>query len=377
MTRSRPLVLEQLEDRTAPAAVSAAVPGVPATLYPDPEAGPPTPPVRTFVTGALGGGQADTRLLEVVDGQQFHFILSGTDPNAPAGTELRMTISDTTGRVVFVLATDDGASWSGDVFLGAGPYRVGFSQGTAVGEAPAHFALSGWGLFGWGWVGPELRDTTQQPLDPSATASAPALSSFFFLPGNSADLFATAAAPQGPSFRVGESRPPSDNGAALTSPTVVAPSSPRVDAIGLLAGGGGAGAPGADAPPAPPQPLASVAVSPASVGRDADGGQTEQFEAAFAAEGGAVAASPVVREVLTTAVPTNAPRPVVANVGSPAELLNLGGDNPVSNARLFWACWLGAAVLSSLALPARWCAVLFPERLRLAAGKPREVPTSV
>src|SRR5262249_37712993 len=134
------------------------------------------PPVQTFVTGDLRpAAGADGRLLDVVDGQQFHFILSAASAGAPGGAGVQMTITDPAGRLVFALTAGGGTPWAGDVCRDAGASQVTFTA-TGAGGAPGTvgFELSGWGLWGWSGLGPQLTATTQQPLDPSAAATPPA-----------------------------------------------------------------------------------------------------------------------------------------------------------------------------------------------------------
>jgi hypothetical protein len=364
MARSRPLVLEQLEDHTAPAVLS-----VPAAPYPPLETDLPPPPVQTFVTGAVGpDARTDGRLLEVVDGQQFHFILSASDTGAPWEPGVRMTISDPAGHVVFTLTAAQGTTWSDDVFLNAGPYNVSFGA-TESGSVPAPigFDLSGWGLWGWGWLGPQVRDTTQQPLEPSAAAALPAPASFFFLPANATDLSA-AVTSRGPSFQVSGDQGGVGPHVASAAVLPVPPAVQRPVLNGSLAGaGGGSNADvGQGLPLATPLPAVGV---PVAVSRAAGVIQLASAPVEPSPDRGATSAE---SEEGTVAQP----QPVIAELAGATESLPTAGADRADHARLFWALGLGAVVLSALALPPRWCAVLVPERLRIAVRKRRELMTT-
>jgi hypothetical protein len=146
--------------------------------------------LQTFVNDTLDKTtREDVRVLQVVDSQQFQFVLSATDWSAPVATGVRMTIFDASGREVFNLAVTDGATRTGTVFLNAGRYTVKFTRATEQGEpfTPVLFELSGLSLSDS--LGPQLRDTTQQPLEASAAAAVPA-PSFFWLPAGPTDLLA-------------------------------------------------------------------------------------------------------------------------------------------------------------------------------------------
>ncbi|HEX5270040.1 MAG TPA: hypothetical protein VFW33_06125 [Gemmataceae bacterium] len=354
MARSRPLVLELLEDRLAPASLG--VPGV----YPGPDAD--LPPVQTFVTGSLGpGAAADGRLLEVVDGQQFHFILSAVGAGAPAGAGVRLTVADPAGGTVFALAAGAGTTWDGDVFLAAGAYRVSFTE---AGSGSVGFELSGWGLWGWGWLGPQLNDTTQQPLEASAAAAVPAPASFFFLPENATDLFGAALAARGPSFQAAPNVGGAGASGGLGSALPALSPSQRAGPAGPQAGAG-ARRDVDDVVPGDP-----TVAAPAAVPRSA-GGQVGTAAAVVELPPDGPAA-PKDSEVVVA----SQSGPVVMSVAA-AQSPSAAGPAQVNSARVFWALGLGTAVLTSLALPARWCAVLVPERLRLGVRKRREmVPTA-
>ena len=101
---------------------------------------------RSSTTHSAGQGEA-LRDLQVSQSQEVHFQLSATDWSARAATGVRMTITDTTGRVVYALSAADGATRSGDVFLDAGRYTVRFSRAAQGRDAtPVMFQLSGIGL---------------------------------------------------------------------------------------------------------------------------------------------------------------------------------------------------------------------------------------
>jgi hypothetical protein len=368
MTRSRPLILEQLEDRTAPAVLAA--PGA----YLDTDADLHPPPVQTFVTGTLGAAAgADGRLLDVVDGQQFHFILSAPGAGAPGGAGVQMTITDPAGRLAFALTAADGTTWAGDVFLNAGAYQVTFTA-TGAGGAPGTvgFELSGWGLWGWGWLGPQLNDTTQQPLEPSAAAALPAPASFFFLPENVTDL-AAALISRGPSFQLAGASSAAGPGGGLASVQLLSPAAPPASSNLPLAGVAvrrdvdvGHGEPVATA--APPEVL------PAAVTHGVGG---NALMASFAAELSPRDGPASFADSGTILAPQ--PGPVVTAVtgaDGATESPPAAGPAQVGGARVLWVLGLGSVILTSLALPARWCAVLVPQRLRFAVRRRREMVPS-
>jgi hypothetical protein len=356
MVRSRLLTVEQLEDRTAPAVLN-----VPAAPYVEPDANLPPPPVQTFVTGALGGGAgAELNFLQVVDGQQFHFILSATGGGAPGTAGANMTVSDASGRVVFALAASGGTSWDGDVVLGAGFYTVAFTaSGSATG--PVGFTLSGWGLWGWGWLGPQLHDTTQQPLEPSAAASLPMPTSFFFLPENATDLFTAATASRGSSFLSPGSKGLPAPGAGFAPVGAVAPAPQHPDAGVPIAGAGVAGDSGKDQAE-PAMVSAAPELLPAPVSRVVRASLTVSAPAEpLPGESGA----PVEPADTTGAAP---PEPRISAVAE-AAAVPVVGTTPVSSARLLWSLGMATAVLSSLAMSGRSCVVFLRPRLRLALRK--------
>jgi hypothetical protein len=330
--------------------------------------------VQTFVTGDLGpAAGADGRLLDVVDGQQFHFILSAGGAGAPGGAGVHMTITDPAGRLVFALTAGDGTTRAGNVFLDAGAYQVTFTA-TGAGGAPATvgFELSGWGLWGWSWLGPQLNDTTQQPLEPSAAATPPAPASFFFLPENVTDLSA-ALTSRGPSFQLAGAAVAASPAGSLASARLASPAAPPAGSNFPLAGVAvrrdvdvGQGEPVATA--APPEFL------PAAVTHFVGG---EAPTASFAAERPLRDGPANSVDSETIVVPQPGPVVTAATgaagaVESPPAAASARGDS----ARVLWALGLTSAVLTSLALPARWCAVLVQQRLRFALRRRQEVVPS-
>ena len=160
--------------------------------------GPDARHLDTFVTDTLDQNtREDLRTLQVVESQQFHFVLSATDWNAPAETGIRMTIADAGGQVVFTLSAADGATQRGDVFLNAGRYTVRFTRAVDDGitRTPVLFQLSGVTLSDS--LGPQLRDTTRDPVASADSAALSALS-FYWLP---------FSAPPSPPSRSGEPAP--------------------------------------------------------------------------------------------------------------------------------------------------------------------------
>jgi hypothetical protein len=179
--------------------------------------------LQTFVNDTLGPGTpAVTRVLQVVESQQFQFVLSSTDWGAPAAAGARMTIFDAAGMQVFTLAAGAGADRFAEVFLLEGSYTVQFAREGEPGDTrtPVLFELSG--LSQSDALGPQLRDTTLAPVGLSGGAALPA-PSFFWLAGGPANLPAGGTASPDPSG-AGQSVPSRAAGASgvgsLPSPAV-------------------------------------------------------------------------------------------------------------------------------------------------------------
>ncbi len=368
--------------------------------------------LQTFVADALGADQAEAvRTLQVVGSQQFHFVLSATDWNQPVETGLRMTVFDESGRAVFALAAADGATRSGDVFLSAGRYTVRFTRAAGQGDAltPVSFELKGTTLSDP--LGPQLRDTTQQPADPSAAAALPALS-FYWLD-------------------FGSPSPRSGGSGTLPTPPAPAPGAPDLAVVGLgrsassaatgpendgvLAGPGRAG--GGDFQPAggagtlfaaegargvassvveEPRPAAPLT----QLANEAGQGTNELW--AQAHEAARLEAVPPSKATAFATIRSPAfldPDPGAFGIPAPAELFNpasslatgsveagadtgAGTQTPQSagtlaraggprGTPLVWALGLAGATLSWLLMQARYCGgrVLAPDRLILRPRK--------
>jgi hypothetical protein len=124
----------------------------------------PATSLDTFVSGTLSGTalQKDA-VLYVAEDQLFHFALSANALAAPDAA-VHMTITDSSGAVVFDLVSPTGGAASGSVFLAPGAYTVHF---TAVTGNPAlltalSFTLDGAVLSDP--IGPLLVDPTLKPL---------------------------------------------------------------------------------------------------------------------------------------------------------------------------------------------------------------------
>ena len=136
--------------------------------------------LQTFINDSLSGGQTQVvRSLQVVQSQQFHFVLAASDWNNPAESGLEMTIADASGRIVSRLAVADGATRSQDVFLNAGQYTFRFVSPAGQSGTWITFQLSGVTMSEP--LGPQLRDTTLQPVDAPVDAALSDLS-FYWLP---------------------------------------------------------------------------------------------------------------------------------------------------------------------------------------------------
>jgi hypothetical protein len=156
--------------------------------------------LETYVNQTLDRGTREfASTLQVLQSQQFHFVLSASDWSAPVETGVRMTISDAGGRVVFTTAVADGATRSMDVLLDPGAYTVRFTRAAEQGAdaQPLLFQLKGRTLSDS--MGPQLRDTTLGPVE-SAAAVTPEVT-FFWLPyrpgGTLPGAQASGSSPQG------------------------------------------------------------------------------------------------------------------------------------------------------------------------------------
>jgi hypothetical protein len=339
--------------------------------------------LQTLVNDTLGPDtRADVRVLQVEESQQFQFVLSATDWGAAAATGVRMTITDAAGRDVFILAAPAGAARIGQVFLSAGRYTVRFTRDSQLGDplTPVLFELSG--LSQSDNLGPQLRDTTQTPLDSSPAAASPG-PSFFFAPADPTNILGGGTTSHGSS---GPSRAAAANAAGVpgvgprSTPTAARPSEwdGRPD---------GASATLSQAP----QPAAAGAAVPlAGAARHSDSGPAGPTEAPAPGE-----ALPAAAVSHSTAVPPEPGLPeslpgaggseasvgaeaqlVVTDVVGAGERITAPVAGPINRAPLMWAVGLGAAVLSTLALSVRWCAALIPARLRRSSSLSRERPAS-
>ena len=103
--------------------------------------------------------------LYVGESQLMQFLLSANAPGAPADTGVQMTITDSTGQVVFTLTASAGDTVSGPaLFLTPGAYTVGFSVLGATGGdvPPVAYSLLGEGISDP--IGPVSVDPTLTPV---------------------------------------------------------------------------------------------------------------------------------------------------------------------------------------------------------------------
>jgi hypothetical protein len=136
--------------------------------------------LETYVSDSLSRDQYSVaRTLQVIQSQEFDFVLGASDWGVPTQSGVRMEIADQDGQIVYTMSVADGALRSGDVFLNQGQYTVTFTRANEGVDTPVIFELSG--LTTSDPLGPQLRDTIQEPLD-SPTASAVPQLTFYWLP---------------------------------------------------------------------------------------------------------------------------------------------------------------------------------------------------
>jgi Matrixin len=338
--------------------------------------------LQTFVNDTLGPDtRADTRVLQVEESQQFQFVLAATDRGAAAATGVRLTITDAAGRDVFSLDAPSGAARMGQVFLSAGRYTVQFTRDSQPGDplTPILFELSG--LSQSDNLGPQLRDTTQTPVDSSPTAASPA-PSFFFAPADPTNILGGGTTSHGSSGPGQVAAANAAGGSGVNLPSTPAVALPP--AFGGRPGGAGATLSQATQPSA-----AGVAMPLAGAARHSDSDPAGPTEAPAPGEALPVAVSHNTADPAQPGLPDRLPGAggSEASVGTEAQLVVtdlVGAEEqvtapaagPINRAPLMWALGLGAAVMSRLALPARWCAALVPARLRRNSSFSRERPAS-
>jgi hypothetical protein len=128
----------------------------------------------------LTGSQPEvTRTLNVLQSQQFHFVLSASDWNNPVESGVEMSIVDASGREAFNLIAADGSTRNRDVFLNVGQYTVRFSSTARPSDVRVTFQLSG--ITTSEPLGPQLRDTTLAPVEVPVDVALSALT-FYWLP---------------------------------------------------------------------------------------------------------------------------------------------------------------------------------------------------
>jgi hypothetical protein len=335
--------------------------------------------LQTFVNDTLvPGTQAVARVLQVVESQQFQFVLSATDWGAAAAAGARMTIFDAAGRQVFTLAAASGASRFAEVFLDRGSYAVQFTRDARPGDTltPVLFELSG--LSQSDSLGPQVRDTTLVAVDPSAAATMPA-PSFFWLPAGSTDLVAGRAAQDRAAGTL--------KGDPLPLP-VGAPAVQALDPHGRSIPLGGSGAAEGSIPGPPPAGTGGAfpAALPLGARGNPGSGPDDPTEAPGPRERHTLGVSYVSLRAPESSSPAGSHNPdravVLGETGAstgtrPQEnVADATTAPPLPLARaagamrtdyLVWALGLGAMALSWLTLQAGWCARLVPPPFRIAA----------
>jgi hypothetical protein len=340
--------------------------------------------LQTFVNDTLDPGtRTDERVLQVMESQQFQFVLSATDWGAAAATGVRLTIFDPAGRPVFTLAAASGASRFGEVFLDEGTYSVQFTRDGGPGGTRTAVLFELGSLSQSDSLGPQLRDTTLAPVEPSPAAAIPA-PSFFWSPGGATNSLASGTTSPNRSgaglapvsqaagaFSFGAL--PSQGGRATVQapdlPGRVVPpgrseagvdptSSARADGVLLFGAGGNAGD-GPDDPidlPASPERLSPAVSYVALKGSEGPAPEEPHNPDRAVVPAGTKVSATVPRESVTDVAPaTDHPR--VRAAGS------------LKTDPLTWALGLGAAVVTWLTLRAGRCVTRFPAAYRVVHRK--------
>lgn len=132
----------------------------------------------TFASGQLSQASAQkNETLYVAESQLFEFLLTA-GPSATAGAGVKMTITDSAGKVVYTLAAAAGDTVSASaVFLTPGEYHVSFTAIGAIPGAPLSFLLAGDAVTDP--IGPTVFDPTLKPVYTNPTTP-----NVFTYPGN-------------------------------------------------------------------------------------------------------------------------------------------------------------------------------------------------
>jgi hypothetical protein len=338
--------------------------------------------LQTFVNDTLDPGTlADTRVLQVVESQQFQFVLSATDWGAPAAAGVRMTILDAAGGQVFTLAAGSGASRFAEVFLPAGSYTVRFTRQGEPGDIGTRILFELSGLSQSDSLGPQLRDTTLAPVGPSAGASLPA-PSFFWLPGGPVNLPAGGTASPDPSS-AGQSRAAGASGVGPLPSSAVGAIVPASDPGGrpALSGSSGTGGGQVSVPPSAGAARVLLFGAGPNAGAGPDGptdgsdpGPSVRPPQSYAGREGSdipAPAEPHTPDPAVVLVGAQTGAVIVPDEGATVvvpvpEQHPAGPGGWLKTDQLIWALGLGGAVLSWLAARAVWGTPLVPRAPRIA-----------
>jgi hypothetical protein len=108
--------------------------------------------------------QQETHMLYVGESQLFQFLLSANSGSTPpSDASVTMTITDSTGNIVFTLTAHDGETVSNSIFLPVGAYTVRFTLGPGSSLLLPALAYTLRGSSLSDPIGTGIEDPTQNP----------------------------------------------------------------------------------------------------------------------------------------------------------------------------------------------------------------------
>ncbi len=127
--------------------------------------------LSTFASGSLSASAAQQSYnFYVGESQLFQFVLSASSQGAPAGSAVQMTITDSSGNVVYSLTAQAGETVStAALFLTPGAYTLSFSVLVPAGSPVPQLSYNLMGDSFSDPIGPVQTDPTQTPVYTSPT----------------------------------------------------------------------------------------------------------------------------------------------------------------------------------------------------------------